>query len=82
LERNLSNPTEITEGEMIAVHVRFVVGYDGRLQKFIIVKDGGAIFNNEVLRVLKKMPQWIPGKSNGKNVAVYFTIPVKFVPAD
>ena len=82
LERNLVNPTEMEQGEMVAVNVKFVVGYDGKLQKFIVVKDGGDIFNNEVIRVLKKMPQWIPGKSRGQNVAVYFTIPIKFVPAD
>lgn len=82
LERNLVNPTEMEQGEMVAVHVKFVVGYDGKLQKFTVVKDGGDIFNNEVIRVLKKMPQWVPGKSKGQNVAVYFTIPIKFVPAD
>ena len=70
------------QGEMVAVHVKFVVGYDEKLQKFTVVKDGGNIFNNEVIRVLKKMPEWIPGKSKGQNVAVYFTIPIKFVPAD
>lgn len=82
LERNLINPTEMEQGEMVAVHVKFVVGYDGKVQKFTVVKDGGNIFNNEVIRVLKKMPEWIPGKSKGQNVAVYFTIPIKFVPAD
>jgi protein TonB len=82
LERNLINPTAMEEGEMVAVHVKFVLGYDGKLQKFTVVKDGGNIYNNEVIRVLKKMPQWIPGKSKGQNVAVNFTIPIKFVPAD
>jgi protein TonB len=82
LEKNLINPTDMEPGDIIAVNVKFVVGYDGKLQQFTVVKDGGDIFNNEVIRVLKKMPQWIPGKSNGQNVAVYFTIPIKFVPAD
>lgn len=82
LQKNLNNPADMAEGEMVAVNVRFVVGYDGKLQKFTVVKDGGAIFNNEVVRVLKRMPEWIPGKSKGQNVAVYFTIPIKFVPAD
>lgn len=82
LERNLVNPTSMEEGEMVAVNVKFVVGYDGKLQQFTVVKDGGEIFNNEVIRVLKKMPQWVPGKSRGQSVAVYFTIPIKFVPAD
>jgi protein TonB len=82
LERNLVNPKEMEEGEMVSVNVSFVVGYDGKLQKFAVVKDGGDIFNKEVIRVLKKMPDWVPGKSRGENVAVNFTIPIKFVPAD
>ncbi len=82
LEHNLNNPIQMEGSEMVAVNVGFVVGYDGKLQQLSILKDGGEIFNKEVLRVIKKMPQWIPGKANGKNVAVYFTIPVKFVSAD
>ncbi len=82
LQKNLRNPTAMEESELVAVNVRFVVGFDGKLQNFTVVKDGGDIYNNEVIRVLKKMPQWVPGKSNGQNVAVYFTIPIKFVPAD
>ncbi|CAN5560462.1 energy transducer TonB [soil metagenome] len=82
LERNLVNPKEMEEGEMVSVHVSFVVGFDGKLQRFAVVKDGGDIFNREVIRVLKKMPDWVPGKSRGENVAVNFTIPIKFVPAD
>jgi protein TonB len=82
LERNLVNPKEMEEGEMVSVNVSFVVGFDGKLQRFAVVKDGGDIFNREVIRVLKKMPDWVPGKSRGENVAVNFTIPIKFVPAD
>ena len=46
------------------------------------VLDGGEAFNKEVVRVLKKMPDWIPGKAKGENVPVYYTIPVKFVMTD
>ncbi|UEG50024.1 energy transducer TonB [Ferruginibacter lapsinanis] len=82
LEKNLTNPASMEAGEEISVKVRFVVGFDGKLKSFVIVQNGGEEFNNEVIRVLKKMPQWIPGKSNGQNVSVYTTIPVKFVGAD
>jgi len=82
LQRNLTNPKEMEEGEEVNVKIKFVVGYDGRLQSFITVQDGGEEFNKEVIRVLKKMPMWEPGKSNGQNVAVYYTIPVKFVSAN
>jgi len=43
-----------------------------------VIKSGGIAFDNEVVRVLKKMPLWIPGKSNGENVSVYYVVPVKF----
>ncbi len=82
LEHNLVNPTEMEEGQIVAVNIKFVVGYDGKLQQFAVVKDGGNIFNNEVIRVLKKMPAWIPGKTSGQNVAVNFVIPIKFVAAE
>ena len=82
LERNLINPNEMEQGEMVAVNIKFVVGYDGKIQNFEVIKDGGDIYNKEVIRVLKKMPQWVPGKSNGQNVPVYFVIPIKFVPAN
>lgn len=82
LERNLQTPKDMEDGEEVDVRIRFVVGYDGKLQSFVTVKDGGEAYNNEVVRVLKKMPEWIPGKSNGENVSVYYTIPVKFLPAE
>ncbi|MEO7265948.1 MAG: energy transducer TonB [Ferruginibacter sp.] len=78
LEKNLKSPADIDAGDFVSVKIKFIVGYDGVLKGFQLVEDGGKIFNNEVIRVLKKMPQWIPGKSRGENVSVYYTIPVKF----
>jgi len=66
----------------VSVRVKFVVDYSGKLQSFVTLVDGGEEFNKEVVRVLKKMPEWIPGKAKGENVSVYYTIPVKFVPSD
>ncbi|MEO6233382.1 MAG: energy transducer TonB [Ferruginibacter sp.] len=82
LERNLQNPRDLEDGEKVSVKITFVVGYDGKLKTFNVTEDGGEVFNNEVLRVLKRMPSWIPGKAKGQNVSVYYTIPVKFIPQD
>ena len=82
LERNLKNPQDLDEGQHVIVKIRFIVGYDGTLKGFETIQDGGAVFNNEVVRVLKKMPQWIPGKTKGENVSVYYTIPVNFQAAE
>ncbi len=82
LERNLENPRDMEEGEVANVKVKFVVEYNGKLQSFVTVQDGGDEFNREVMRVLKKMPNWVPGKAKGQNVSVFYTIPVKFISAD
>ncbi|HEX2683573.1 MAG TPA: hypothetical protein VHL77_06560, partial [Ferruginibacter sp.] len=76
LEKNLQTPDELESGETVNVRVKFVVSYTGKLQSFVTVLDGGDVYNKEVMRVLKKMPDWIPGRSNGENVPVYYTIPV------
>lgn len=79
LEKHLQNPYDLENGATVNVKVRFVVGYNGKLQGFETVQDGGDVYNKEVMRVLRKMPEWEPGKAKGENVSVYYTIPVKFV---
>lgn len=34
--------------------------------------------DNEVLRVIKAMPNWKPGKQNGQPVKTFYTLPVSF----
>jgi periplasmic protein TonB len=80
LEKNLHAPEDISEG--VAVKIKFVVGFDGALESFDIIQDGGVAFNEEVIRVLKKMPRWNPGKKGGRNVRVFYYLPVKFQPTE
>lgn len=82
LERNLQTPGGLESGETVTVKMKFVVGYDGVLRGFETIQDGGTAFNNEVVRVLKKMPDWVPGRSNGRNVSVYYVLPVTFTAGD
>jgi periplasmic protein TonB len=82
LQKNLQNPGQMESGETISVRVKFVVDNTGKLKSFVTVLDGGELYNKEVIRVLKKMPDWIPGKTKGEDVSVYYVIPVKFTGAD
>lgn len=79
LEKNLQTPQELDPGQTVSVKIKFVVGFDGKLKSFEAAEDAGSVYNNEVIRVLKKMPQWNPGKTHGENVSVYYVLPVKFV---
>ena len=80
LRRHLNMPEGIQPESEVTVKVRFIVGFDGKLRGFNVVQDGGVEYNTEVLRVLKKMPQWTPGRPKGRDVAAYYVIPVRFVP--
>lgn len=75
--RNLREPDDLEEGEKIVVVVKFIVEADGSIVNAEVLKSGGR-FDEEVLRVVKKMPRWKPGVEDGKLVAVYFTLPVTF----
>ena len=78
LQKHLQTPDELEGGQSVSVRVKFVVDYTGKLKSFVTVQDGGDAYNNEVVRVLRKMPDWVPGKTKGENVSVYYVIPVRF----
>lgn len=54
----------------------------GSITGFDIVQSGGAAFDKEVIRMLKKMPTWKPAFRNGQPTAVPFTQPVTFMAMD
>ena len=62
------------------VLVRFCIDKDGYIKENMtgIIKSPDKSLSEEVLRVLKSSPQWVPGKQKGKNVIVQFTLPVNF----
>lgn len=71
-ERRLSKTGE--------VHIKFLVEKDGTLSDIQIVKEvqGAPGFTKESMRLMRAMPKWIPAKTGGKIVRVYYTLPVKF----
>ncbi|MDR2144881.1 MAG: TonB family protein [Tannerella sp.] len=60
------------------VTLKFVVTRDGSVGQIQIVRGVDASLDKEAVRVVQAMPKWIPGKQNGKNVNVWFTLPIKF----
>ncbi len=79
LTKNLNAPEDLETGEKKVVKIKFRVGKDGVVNSFEIVTSGGTEFDQEVLRVCKKMPRWMPALQNGIHVDVSYMIPVTFV---
>ncbi|MCA0333128.1 MAG: energy transducer TonB [Bacteroidetes bacterium] len=77
---NLKYPSEArNNGLQGKVILQFTVEKNGDIANVKVVRDavgGGA--GDEAMRVVKKMPNWKPGKQNGKSVRVQFTLPVTF----
>lgn len=62
------------------VVVRIIVNHQGCPIDTRIVRSLSDEVDQEVIRIMKQMPRWIPGKQRDKTVDVYFNIPVKVRP--
>lgn len=60
------------------IKVKFVVDEMGNIGSVHAINKLGYGLEQEAERVVSIMPQWKPGKSNGKLVKVYFMLPIKF----
>jgi periplasmic protein TonB len=79
LSENIVYPAVAREnGIEGTVFVSFIVGKDGAIRDVQLKRGIGGGCSEEALRVVKLMPNWNPGKQNGKAVSVTFTMPVKF----
>ena len=57
--------------------VQFTVEKDGSLTDIKILKKLSSGLGNEIVKVIKIMPKWIPGRQFGHEVRVRFTLPIK-----
>ena len=77
LGENLKLPEEDQErgmqGRMV---VGFIVEKDGSLTNVKVLRPVDIALDAEVLRVVKGMPKWIPGRHNGQRVRVRYLLPI------
>ena len=76
---NIKYPPEAMKNHVTGkVFITFNVTKNGKITDVKIIKGIGAGCDEEALRVVKMMPNWIPGELKGKPVATNFVIPIKF----
>ncbi|MDR0546338.1 MAG: TonB family protein [Dysgonamonadaceae bacterium] len=79
LAENIKYPTVAQEqGIQGRVILRFVVKPDGTVGNVEVQRSLDPSLDKEAVRVVNKMPKWVPGKQNGNAVYVYYTLPVLF----
>lgn len=79
LSSNVRYPVVAQEnGVQGRVVVSFVVEKDGSITDVNVVRGVDPSLDKEAARVVRSMPNWIPGKQNGSAVRVKYNVPVSF----
>lgn len=79
LAKNINYPNIARENNIQGLAVlSFVIGKDGSIQDVAVLKELEGGCTKEAIRVVKTMPNWRPGESNGHAVKVRFVLPVRF----
>lgn len=79
IKNNLRYPKAAAEGGIEGrVTIRFVVSRTGEVTDVTVIRGLDPACDAEGLRVIKMMPTWTPGRQDGRNVPVYFTLPIVY----
>ncbi|MGY6521321.1 MAG: energy transducer TonB, partial [Mongoliitalea sp.] len=79
LSANLKYPQQAKDaGIEGTVYVMFEVHADGKVKNHELLRGIGGGCDEEALRVVQLLPDWIPGKQKGEAVAVRMRLPIKF----
>ncbi|MBL7953994.1 MAG: energy transducer TonB [Flavobacteriales bacterium] len=60
------------------VFISFIVEQDGRISNVKSLRGLGGGLTEEAIRVVKGMPNWLPGKQRGAPVRVQYNLPIRF----
>ena len=61
------------------VYIKFVVNKKGEIEQVKITRGVHSSLDNEGIRVVKSMPNWIPAREHNLLVKMSFTVPINFV---
>ena len=79
ISANVKYPALATQkGIQGKVFISFVVTKMGSVANTKVARSVDSSIDQEAMRVVESLPNWIPGKQNGENVDVEYTIPINF----
>jgi protein TonB len=79
IQKNIKYPAIARENNITGrVYITFVVDKDGKVKDAKVLRGIGGGCDEEALRVVRTLPDWKPGRQNGRNVSVQYNLPVNF----
>lgn len=79
MSSNINIPEKSKDENQVSI-VSFIIDPNGAVKDIKILRGKNQVLNNEIIRVLKTCPNWIPGEINQKKVATTYTIPIRIIP--
>ncbi|MCI5783395.1 MAG: energy transducer TonB [Bacteroidales bacterium] len=79
IQEHLRYPTMAAENNIQGkVVVQFVVTKNGSVGEVKVIRSRDQDLDKEAVRVVKSLPNFIPGRMNGQPVNVWYTLPINF----
>lgn len=79
ISKNTHYPQDAIEaGVSGKVFIGFVIDKKGKVTDVKLLRGVSSALDDEAIRVIKGMPDWTPGRQNGKPVRVAYQVPVNF----
>ena len=79
LSENIKYPAQAVKDKIEGrVLVQFVVEKTGQIGEVKVARSVSEELDAEAVRVVKSMPNFTPGRQDGKAVAVWYTLPIMF----
>lgn len=79
LSKHMQYPLEAVERALQGVvYVRFVVERDGSVSNIEVLRTPDPLLSKAAVDIIRKLPNYTPGKQRGETVRVKMTLPVRF----
>jgi len=80
ISQNIKYPEEAVKNEVQGiVYIKFVINKNGKVSDAEVLRGVDPLLDKEALRVVKMLPDWIPGMQVNKPVKTSSMLPIKFV---
>ena len=73
---NLHYPEKLTENPQGRIVVQFVVNKDGSIGDVIIRNSVDEELGKEIIRIVKSLPKFLPGRQNDHPVTAWYTLSI------
>lgn len=76
--QNLKYPDVLRNSSVTGLSVlQFIIGKDGKVKSVKVVRSLHPALDKELLRIAQLLPDFVPGRQNGRKVEVQYNLPIR-----